>query len=284
MTKYKYKKYKNPFFKNNQNKKIYFSLKLKLILSCAILFILTMVWFFCFSNVFKIKQININGLTQISQQEIQNLIQEQIKEHCLIFSSQNNLILFNAGRLSEALNEKYCFEKIIIKKKLPDKLIINILEKPYAFIWHEKDKYYFTSADHCVINEINILDIHMKEYPIIYNEIETKVVNPVNKKINIDFNYTKYIIELFKQFNNYDQSEKIQDTTRGFKIEKFIIDKDINTIKMVILNGPKIYFSITEDLTKQINKFIAIKNQVLKNNLLNINYVDLRYGDKVYYK
>lgn len=276
---YRKKKYKNPFFKNNHNKKNYFSLKL--ILSCIILFILIVGWVFCFSNVFKIKQISINGLTQISQSEIQDLIQEQIKKRYLMFGFQNNLILFDADLLLKTLNKKHCFKKIIIKKKFPNKLIINILEKQYAFIWHEKDKYYFVSADHCIINEINALDIQLTKLPIIHNEAKTKIDS---KKINIDISYTKYIIELFKQFNNYNQSEKIQGITRDFKIEKFIIDKDVNTIKMVILNGPKIYFNIQKDLTKQINKFIAIKNQVLKNNLLNINYIDLRLGDKVYYK
>ncbi|MFH1997722.1 MAG: FtsQ-type POTRA domain-containing protein [Patescibacteria group bacterium] len=277
------KKYKNPFFRNKKN---YLSLRLKIILSCIIIFILAMVWFFCFSNVFKIKKVNINGLTQIPQHEIQNLIQQQIEKNYLILASQNNLILFSANQAIEVLEKKYCFKQIIIKKNLPDQLIINIQENPYAFIWREKDlpaeqvgKYYLVSANHCVINEINPLDIQLEKYPIIYNETEVKIIKFTSQVfINIDHNYTEYVIELFKQFNNN------QDKKDNLKIEKFIIDQDINTIKMVILNGPQIYFNVKEDLMKQINKFIAIKNQLLKNNFWDIDYIDLKYGDKVYYK
>lgn len=268
----------NPFFRRKKRKRLYISKysmsrRVKLITMGIIVLIITLIWLFCFSAVFNINKIKIKGLTRISNQEIENLIWQQTKNNRFLFIAQNNLIIFSKTKLIETLNKNYYFEKIIVSKRLPNILIVNIQEKSYAFIWHEADKYYYTDIDGYIINEINPLEIKQKKYPLIHNKGENKIIK---NKINIDNIYINYIINLFNEFSVQDKDD--------LKIEKFIIDKDINTIKMVLVGGPTIYFNIKESQEKQINKLFIIKNEKIKDDFRNKSYIDLRYGDRVYYR
>ena len=61
-----------------------------------------------------------------------------------------------------------------------------------------------------------------------------------------------------------------------------MISQELNTVKVLFQNGLLAYFNIKDDASKQIDKFLIVKKEKIKDNLGSVNYVDLRYGDKVY--
>ena len=123
-------------------------------------------------------------------------------------------------------------------------------------------------------------------------------------------------MKLFEKFK--DKTLSKIDNDRWFVIQKFILDDMEYTVQMVIKictnifiekpllatmmsdieeesklnfeqkeecqNGPMIYFNLQEDIEKQVTKLLVLMNEKLKNNLGEKEYIDLRYGDKVYYK
>jgi len=275
---YHNKKYKNPFFHQRRGgqrlrvPKISWSWRGKLVVIEILALLGGVIWFCCFSTFFNINLITVDGLARIPKQKIEDIIWQQTKQKRFLLIPQNNLILFSKNELIKTLYENYCFESLIINKKLPDKLIVNIQEKSYAFVWQEEDKYYYADIDGYIINEINPLKIKQKKYPLIYNRREEGIGD---NKINIDGNYIDYIIGLFDEFDS---------DFYGFEVERFIIDNEVDTIKMAIYEGPTIYFNINEDRTKQAQKLFIIKNEKLKDDFKNKTYIDLRYGDKVYYR
>ena len=80
--------------------------------------------------------------------------------------------------------------------------------------------------------------------------------------------------------NLFDQFKKQNDLI----LEKLIIDSEVDTIKVKILDGPEIYFNISEVLEKQFKKLIILKNERLKNEFNKKTYIDLRIGDSIYYR
>ena len=70
----------------------------------------------------------------------------------------------------------------------------------------------------------------------------------------------------------------------GFEIERFILDRDINTIKMAVLSGPRIYFNLAGTVANQAARLDLIIKEKLKNNFATKEYIDLRYGNNVYIK
>lgn len=277
---YSNKKYTNPFFRNKSKIKIrLFKLhkKGKLFFILLLLIIFLFIWLFCFLPFFNIKNIEINGLSKISKNEIEEIIFKQINDKRLFILQQKNLFVFNKKLLKNSLNKKYCFSNLIINKKLPDSLFINIQEKSYAYIFNQDEKYYYIDSDGYIINEVSPLDIKEKRYPLISYQGKDNIISYNNTKydkIEIDNRYFVYIKSLFNNFLS------LKDLTS----EKFIIDDEIDTVKVHIQDGPIIYFNINNDADKQIKKLLIIKDEKLKDEFEKKNYIDLRYGDMIYYR
>jgi len=276
---YSKKGYENPFFKrrrNPTNLPASLTSRIKIISLLVLIAILTLVWFFFYSRFLDIKNIEVRGLNRLSSQEISDLVWRQVNSKIFFLNRQKNIFLFSKDRLRGTLASAYSFEKLTIEKKLPDTIVINIQEKSYAYVWSEADNYYYADIDGYIIEKINPLDIAHKKYPLIFNQGETKIITVNGQEIvQIDSVCINYILSLYNEL----KPEKY-----GFEIERFAIDNELNTIRVALYNGPSVYFNILESQEKQINKLLIIKNEKLKDDFNKKSYIDLRYGDRVYYR
>ncbi len=272
---YHKKNYSNPFFRHKKKIKIKspsLTWRVKLIIFEIIILIGGIIWFCCFSTYFAISAIDVIGAEKISIQDIKELARQQTKHRRFLFGSQKNLFFLNANELIKTLNEQYCLDNIVIKKKLPGILIIKFKEKIYSVIWHQSDKYYYIDEAGNIIIETNPLEIKQKNYPLIDYQGGGKIVD---KKIDGQNDNINFIIKLFNEFKK---------AKYGFKIERFIINNELNTVKMIINQGPEVYFNTREDLEKQVTKLLVLINEKLKDDFNEKTYIDLRYGDRVYYQ
>ena len=268
------KQYANPFFSKKKKIKIShqeFSLRVKLFFLGFILIIVLTAWLLFYSNLFNITEIKVLGGERVNPSNIEKIAWQQIRDNIFILFPQKNIFFFSRGKLRKNLEMKYSFNSLIITKKLSHTLTIQFAEKRYALIWHEDDQHYYTDENGYIISEANILEIRQKDYPIIDNLTKEKIFN---NRISIDKIYTDYVLMLFQQMKEYE----------NFVVERYILDSDINTIKMVLVNGPVVYFNIQEDMEKQINKLVVIKEKKIKDDFISKTYIDLRYGDRVYYR
>ena len=76
---------------------------------------------------------------------------------------------------------------------------------------------------------------------------------------------------------NFNQNSKSENRPKIAKYEK-------NIIKVKILNGPEIFFSINNDIDMQMSKLLTTRQQKLKDSFFNKLYVNLSIGDSVYFK
>jgi len=308
----KQNKYSNPFFKKKKRKVVSkINWRRQLFIWEAIILIIGLIWFFCFSTVFNLVVVDTNSTKRISKHDIINIVLEQAEENRFLIASQKNIFLFDIKRLEDLLNNRYLLKDLTIKKELPNKIIINIIEKDYSAIWQEDDDYSYISETGKIINKADIADI--VNYPLIHN-IGKNYINDNGSESEIE--RISYIMKLFEKFK--DKTLSKIDNDRWFVIQKFILDDMEYTVQMVIKictnifiekpllatmmsdieeesklnfeqkeecqNGPMIYFNLQEDIEKQVTKLLVLMNEKLKNNLGEKEYIDLRYGDKVYYK
>lgn len=276
--KYNYYKrdYRNPFFRERNFGRLrktagFAWTKRKAIIIIIAILLLILAWFIFFSYFFKIKQIEASGSGKISSEEISNIAWEQTKKSRFLLGGQDNFFLFNKSELTATLKQKYNFKDIKITKSLFNKIKINLEEKNYNLIWKEGDSYFFINEDGDVVYSASFNEIANINLPIIEN-ISQNLIR--NNKTAFAPKYLSYAVKL-----NGKMAEN------RFEIEKFILDSDVNTVKVKLKPSQVlIYFNIDEDLGAQINKLTVLINESLKDSYKNKNYIDLRYGDKVYYK
>jgi len=257
------KSYQNPFFNNkkrNKKKLTKINIKLKIVLLFLMLIIIALVWFLFYSNFFLIKNFDIEGKGMINSEKIHDYALEQTKKNFWIFISQKNLFFFNKKTLRKKLEEKYSFEYLYIKKIIPNTIKISYAGKKYKIIWEKDGKYYYGDEEGTIINQVNVLDAKLKDYPII-KDCQNK--NGLQEKI-------KYILQLFEELKKY----------KDFAPEKFAI-KETDTIEVKLINGPKILFNFKKEMDFQIKKLLTIKEKI-KDEFKNKKYIDLRFGDGVY--
>lgn len=311
----KQNQYTNPFFKKkNKKKSSKINWRIQLFIFEIIMLTTGLVWFFYFSTVFQIILVDNNGTKRISKNEIIDIVFEQAKEKRFLIGSQKNILLFDLKKLEDLLNNRYLLESLTLKKEMPDKIIVSIVEKDYSAIWQEEDEYYYISETGKKINKARVED--KDHYPLITN-IGKKRSD--NQGARDEIERIDFILKLFDKFK--DKKISIVND-RWFVVENFILDDMEYTVQMVIkictntlleepltstmllstegpqreesiinfkskedcVDGPMIYFNLQEDINKHVAKLLVLFNEKLNNDLNEKAYIDLRYGDKVYYK
>jgi len=270
---YSKRNYANPFFQHKKTLALNqagLPNKSKLAIFAFIIIILIIVWLLFFSTLFKIQKIEVGGVGDNMASEIE-LIARGLAENRLV--GKNNLLLYNKSELSRTLNEKYYLDNLVIRRKLFHTLAISLCERQLAAVWREDEQYYYIDGDGNVINQTDPLNINGNSYPLIENLTTIKIDG---RKANINKEAIDYILNLFTEF---------KDKKHNFEIERFIVDRDVNTVKMAILSGPKIYFNIKTSLMEQAAKLDLIIKDKLKNDFKTVKeYIDLRYANNVYIK
>jgi cell division septal protein FtsQ len=275
-SRYASRNYANPYFKKRKRLKINWpqisiSRKQKIFILLFSALVLALFALSVFSNIFFIKNLDINGSEKISEDQIKKIIENQKNNKKWLILNQKNLLFFDLDIFKTSLEAKYAFENLSVNKKFPDTIKINFTEKSYALIWQEDDLYYYADNTGHVLEEANLLEIGERDYPIITNETGVKTLGT---KIEADTAYISQVLQAFRLAKEYND----------IVIERFIKDNDKDSLKIKLKDGPYLYLDINSDLGEQLDRVIIIKNEKLKQDFANKEYIDVRFGNSVYYK
>lgn len=271
------KKYANPLFPAKKRKsvsvadfRIPFYIKLGFL--GLVLVLAGGLWFTLYSDYFMIKNIEAAGQGRLDPRALEEAAWQQARSSIFVFWPRQNIFIYDTARLHGELRGKYFFSSLVIEKKLPASLLISYEEEEYALIWQEGDDYFFADERGLIIDPADLAELAGKSYPLIKNS-SSRVL--AYGRVPVGEEYLKYVFGVFEKFNLMPDD---------LKINNFIADDEINSVKVKVENGPEIYFSLTDDRDKQIDKLLTVKNERLKDDFRKMTYIDLRYGDRVYYR
>ena len=280
---YQSKQYKNPHIKldntNSMPKRAFYCFILFLAFSGALYFLFG--W-----NFFNIKKIEVSGNKNISEIEIIDLVNEQMLNRKFIIFSQANIFLFNKNQLRQSLSEKIILQKVKIDRRFPDTIRIEIFEKEPLAILITQSKAYYMDLEGLIVSlvkdqaELNIQkvgdfdifrhEIVAKNLPIIY-DLENRGAE-LNNIIATE-KTTIFIIELIKKLPkniNYD-------------ISYYEYDAKNREVVANIIEGWRVRFNIDLNLDSQIDNLAVLLRENIKDTR-NLDYIDLRFGERVFYK
>jgi len=263
---YKSLDYSNPRLAREKEKKRNALKRVLLILSGIIA--AGLFYLFCFSPVFIIKEIEIQGLNKIKRENIDSIVNKYRSERKWFIFSRKNILFFNTKEIKKKITEHYWFENLEIEKDLPDKVTIKLIEKESAINWMTNNVCFHldltgTPIEYCESAGGLITIKDLKNAPM---EIGKSSV----PKYELD-----YLI-------NLDQQLKLV-TENKFKLMYYEKQDNMLTVKT------------DEQLVLLLNENIAAEEQAMrlriildqadvKGNWGKLNYIDLRFGDRVYYK
>lgn len=271
----------------------------------------TLIWlgyFVFFTPFFMLSEIKIVGHRETGEQEFLKVIGDFLNSRRYWIFFQKNFFILDEAGLGESLNNKFVLSKLEISKKFPKKLNIQLKERVSVLNLCLEDNCYKIDYSGQVTTRLNKGELDESLLLVYYkrddggdtggaeeagesegdssieadsllsleNEEEAPKIMP--KITKIDSEKIHALLDLF---------EILKQNGRGAEVESMEIYGFDGLTKKITVNtraGYKVFFNDENDLEEQVNNFDLILSKEIKNNIGNIEYIDLRFGDKIYYK
>lgn len=263
---YKYKKrYHNPYFLNNKIslpwKKIIIVAGIPILILCIAIFILS-------HPIFDIKEARITGLKNTPKEYLESQIISHLQSKQFIFFRNSNQFLFDSEKLKKQLLNEFSATSINIKKS-GTTIDISIQERTSNLLWITGGHTYVVDLEGIIVREFSD-SISNEPLPLFFdkNNIKVDVGSSVltRDEINSIFDFHKRIGEL------------------GVVFTKTNVNRVAGKwMSLSTLDGYEIYFDATGDIQDQVSNLKTLIEQRLIDTT-NIEYIDLRFGEQVYYK
>lgn len=284
----------------------------------AVILILYGLYYLFYSEKFAIKEINVEGQQNISEYAIKNIIEEQFNKSRFLIFKQNNLLLFKKSLAGDNIKKSYVLDKLKINKEFPHSLRVIIDERVSTVIWlskeGEEEEYYYLDLDGIVLGEIPLTEIeklltNKKTAPLgeesvevmgLLKETDKKEQSQATKEKNNEKlkSIPPYIVDLSGEKVNIKERVLDKKTinfaiTLATKFREIFPDKKIkyfatpkkrsSRLHLITEEGWEAFFESSRDLDEQLTNLKLVIKQKIKN-LSRVQYIDLRFGERIYYK
>lgn len=281
------KSYKNPLFPSKKEGKMARKI-LKPNRVGIVVMVLAILLFFSYLPSFQIEKIEVLGNKRVTSESIEIKIQDQLEKQRLFIFSQRSIFYFSKRSAAKVVLENELIETVRIKKGYFKTIKVLISEKQSGLAWSSGDKQYYLGLDGVALREIqqenevlveqgsngsNIVrsEIGSGKVPLVYD----LSANPVLVgEFTTSEEAVNFILKLF------DELAVISDV----EISHFNIERPFSReVIMITKEGWEARFKITENPVAQARILASILEQKITNRS-NLEYIDLRFGEKVYYK
>ena len=250
-------------------------------------FVVFTAWVLFFSKAMQIGEVEITGYDE-KKGELQNQIRELGKRTILNQEIDNNLALFPSKQLARDVKEKYSVVKEVnVRRVFPDKLDVEVTKRQRVFLWEQLEGCQLLDSDGDIIeefdcghNEKELLKICSDKREDLGLDCQVFIREGEREKI-----VNKETIQTIMQ-SGQQILEEIKTT---FYFEEGLIvvvpNPASKEIKIKSESHGEIWFSIDDNLTKQLEKFRALlEKKINSDDLGNMQYIDLRLSDKIIYR
>lgn len=273
---YRLRKKDNPYFQKRRS--IPFK-PLLAIVGCCVLVGFGIIAMFS-SKRFEIQNIEITGIEHIDVNEIENLVCSYLESSSLLFWKKSNVFLFDASELSEAISTQFTFADVQTSTS-GQNLYLSITERTSNLLWQVGDDYYVVDLEGVVVRQLS-----QQEIDLIHNSENTGeliedlpiFLDKNNIPISVgDSVLTESEIQGTFQFHQYLLGQSLSCTQTVFDrlAGKWVsVDTD---------KGFQILFDPTGDVEQQAARLKVLMEKEIQESE-SLEYIDLRFGDHVYYQ
>lgn len=234
--------------KKKLKRKINFSF-LKYVL---LLFVLIFILFY--SPLFLIREIRINNLKYIDEDNIVFEFEELLGE---------NFFLADLSALRQEVVKNYSFiQNIYTEKVFPNSLVIHIREKsPFVFLNNEQGCFLLDNVAF-VLLQGDCVDLGTN-----YSAVEV---------VGEDLNNIEFVVNTQSNFYNVEKIDKILEVLNYYDLNVKLVTINGQSGEFVLFDDSVIVFSFVEGVDTQLKRFIIVREKMEVEGLL-FETLDLRY-------
>jgi cell division septal protein FtsQ len=237
----------------------------------SILFISLCIYLINLPNI-QIKNIDIQGTIFIEKENIEQIVRTQLSEKNFLILPKSNIFLFSKKELYDRLKQDPAIVDVKINKDYFKGIQIAITEQEKRALYCRDESY----SDCFYVNTEGMMYSKVDEYVIAEQEI---IIISENNNLQIkDTILDQSVYVGLMQFIRSIAQKNIQTA--------IVYIKNDGRIELKTRTGVLIINSKFDDFKKNFTNFVALFEQgILTEESFNtLEYVDLRFGNKVFYK
>ncbi len=289
---YSRKSFSNPLFESARGGREGKRWRGRLLLLVGILAVAGWIWFIAFSPTFRVTDIQVRGADRIPAWEIQDAVTEILHQRRWLVLPKASLIVVSEQDLITTLNERFVLEALTVTKKPPHTLVIDLKERVSAVLLQLPDGsqglidlqgnvtrlYKPEEALDVVPKQGPTLDEQQgrsrAQYPVLFDdksetvELREKAVRPETVQAVIDLPKL-----LDARFNR-----------APYLADAHLDGKSSQTLRAVTSEGWAIYLDASGSLAEQLDNAATILKTKVGTDRKNLDYIDVRFGDKIFFK
>jgi len=225
-------------------------------------------WLF-FSASWRLTVVEVGQAGNFDSSDIQAMAWDTAHESSWL--PGDNLWLFNRSVLRQKIEAKYYLDNLQIKLRPPHKITVSFQEKNYGLIWQEGNGFFYINYQGDIIAQKNEA---VGNVTLLVNRAAPR---QEGRRIKIEEKYLRFADEL---------DRAITQNSQGLTPRTLFIDDEFNTVNVQISGGPILKFSTEEGIDKQLTKLASLRRWELSDgrSFNSQHYIDLRYGDRVFYQ
>jgi hypothetical protein len=250
------------------------------------------VWFIAFSSTFRVTDIQVNGSDRVPSWEVKDAVTELLRGRRWLFLPKASLLVVSEENIVTVLNERFVLESLSVTKRPPHTLVIDLKERVSAVLLQLPDgsqglvdlegavtRLYKTEEALDVIPKLGpSLDEQQgrtrAQYPVLYDdkneklELRDQAVRPET---------VQTVIDLPKHFDaRFNRAPYLTETR--------IDGMSSQTLRAVTSEGWAIYLDASGNISEQLGNTQAILKNKVGGDRMNLDYIDVRFGDKIFFK
>ncbi len=260
---YRSQKFRNPYFQVKELN--YRQIAMLSIAGLVVLTILTTR--FLFNDHFTIRNVDVQGTKYFSTKVFEDVLRRYFDKPFLLVFDHRNRFVYQEQDLQKQLRSTFAFESLTLR--LEDQTLhIGVVEKDSIVIWQTATKQYVVDLEGTIVRDVATED--MLDLPIFVDRNNT----PVSIGARV---MTKQEVENILLF--HEQLTKQQIAIQNTQIDR-VAGKWMGVETQ---QGYEILFDATGDIVAQAERLqIILRDKVP--DVARLNYIDLRFGDHVYFQ
>lgn len=237
---------------------------------------------------FRISEVELTGGLLVTEKEIEQSSLDFMRGSYFWLFPKNNAFLYKKNKLETYLSDKFKrIDTIDIKLDGLNKIMVNITERKPEALWCKENITELSTS-----TEGNLLS---KEKCYFIDSLSTIFAPAPDFSGDVYFRYYGLV-----DSENPIGLQYISSTTEFIKINNFIkLIRDLNTkplflktlgegeFSLNLYGGGEIFFDSKKSLElayKNLETLLSSSEISLRNGYLPVEYIDLRYGNKIFYK
>lgn len=297
---------RNPFISRRENVEVK---KSKTVRSLVVFFILVLSWLvtMVYLPYFKMHKVAISGCKLTKSDEVRQFVIENYLVKKYSWWPKDNYFFVSEGTIATDLVNAFPLEQAIVSKKFPDTIDVEVAEKISSIIYDDGTNYFVLDQKGNLVkvmkqvsqNEFNFSNLNVVSTTPSMNT-STSSKNSTTTPVVARFHTPNYT-EIKNEIGNYPLLYDKRQHGDQVKLESEIASSILEWNQLLIKQGIVVkYFQLEDDIsglliktnlsfdvlanihgdpTSELNNLKAILSQYKP-----VEYIDLRYGERVYWK